>query len=364
MLAQTLRYPLQGHALPIVIVFALLFWVGSASLFGLVATAIAISWPMKYAYHVLERSARGHRDPPPMTIELVNPVSQQPLKHLFVLGVLFSLCYWVNALLGGWVSTPLLVAGLALQPAVAAVIALDDNLFAALEPRALTAIVRQLGVDYGLTAAWLVASAMIVFFAVPQLPRGIWYALLLYAVLSCFHLLGLALYRHRDQLGIDPDLSPEREAEALRTGRHRHLNRILDQAYALANGNRHKAAAETLISALAADGDRLDDHGYIHQQTRQWAAPQASLRHGQVYISRLWQAQRSAEAVEVYGHCQRLSDAFRLEDAAQVLPLARTAITINRSFLAAHMLRQFEQRFPNHPDCGAVVRLRGTLESD
>lgn len=363
MLVQALQLPLRGHALPIVVVFALLFWIGSASLPGIVATAIAVSWPMKYAYHLLARTAHGHEDPPPMTLELVNPVSQQPLKHLFVLLMLFSLCYWTEALLGRWLALPLLIAGLALQPAVAAVIALDDSLFGALEPRALTAIARQLGLDYVLIAACFVVGGLIALYAASLLPRGISYGLVLYVVFATFGLLGLMLYRHRDALGIEADASPEREAEAQQAVDRRRLNGLLDEAYRLSQAGRHAQAAQALITALAADGDSLDDHAYVHQQTRQWTPPQVALRHGQVYVSRLWRSRRLADAVDIYAHCQRLADEFRLEEAAQALPLARCAQSINRPFVAAHMLRGFEQRFPDHPDRGAVERLRSELMS-
>lgn len=363
MLVQALRYPLRGHALPIIVVFAALFWIGSASLLGLVATAIAISWPMKYAYYLLARTAHGHEDPPAMTIELVNPFSQQPLRHLFVLLVLFSVCYWTDALLGRWLAVLLLTAGLALQPAVAAVIALDDNILAALDPRSLVGIARQIGADYWVAATLLVAGGLAVLTGAPALPRGLAYALLLYVVFATFHLLGLVLHRHREELGIDADVSPERSIEEQMATDRRRLNRLLDEAYRMSSAGRHGAAADALIAALAGDGDRLEDHAYVHQQARQWTPPLVAARHGQVYISRLWRARLLAEAVEVYAHCQRLSDDFRVETAEQALPLARCARTINKPFVAAHLLRGFEQRFPNHPDCGAIARLRGELES-
>ncbi|MFO1435323.1 MAG: hypothetical protein U1F34_02730 [Gammaproteobacteria bacterium] len=362
MVWRALRYPSRGHALLIVLAFALLFWVGTASLFGLVASIIAISWPMKYAYHILERTAFGHFDPPQMTAELVNPVSQQPLRHLAVLAALFSLCYWTNSLLGGFLSAMLLAAGLISQPAVAAVIALDGRLLAPLEPRVLMDIVRELGVDYALVGGLLLVLGMLIFMVAPYMPRGITYALVLYGMFACFHLLGLALYQHRQQLGIEADVSPERELEERRDYNRRRLNKLLDEAYRLASGNRNKAAADLLISTLSREGDTIDDHYYIHEQTRAWPEPFVALRHGQVLITRLWRAQDLPAAVEVYAHLQRLSNDFRLENAAEVLPLARCAQSLRKSFVAAHMLRNFEYRFPEHPDCGAVVRLRSQLQ--
>ncbi|MCC6714628.1 MAG: hypothetical protein IT496_05300, partial [Gammaproteobacteria bacterium] len=152
-LPAALAYPCRGHAVVIIAVFAILFWIGSLSPLGLVAAIIAVSWPMKYAYHVLERTAHGHFEPPPMTVELVNPLSQQPLKHLLLLLAAFALCYWSEAILGRWVSAILFTLILLLQPAVAAQIALDDDLLMALEPTALLGLVRACGHDYAIVTA-------------------------------------------------------------------------------------------------------------------------------------------------------------------------------------------------------------------
>ncbi|MGQ0657244.1 MAG: hypothetical protein ACT4NU_03980 [Chromatiales bacterium] len=362
LLLPALQFPARGYALPIVIVFALLFWLGSASITGLVAFALAVSWPMKYAYHVLGRTALGHMEPPPMTIELVNPLSQQPLKHLGVLFAMLSVCYWAGQLGGTALALPLLVAALYFQPACAAVIALDDSLAAALDPRTLMAMVRVLGQDYLAVTAVLIVVGVAAFLFAGRVPSFLWYGLLLWGTLSSFHLLGLAIYRHRDELGVEADVSPERERDTASAQRRKELNALLDEVYKLSTGDRTQRAIDRLLDGLKSLGDTVEDNAYVHQQALSWSSPVIALRHGQHYVSLLLRAGRLEEALVAYERCLARSDRFRVERADQVLRLAQHAAGVQRKpVLALHVLKDFEQRFPDHPDAGAVARLRTEL---
>lgn len=360
-LPQALLFPLRGYALPIVITFALLFWVGSASILGLVAFAIAISWPMKYAYHVLERTALGYVEAPQMTLELVNPWSQQPLKHLVVLFAMLSLCYWARQVGGPIIALPVLVAGLFVQPACAVVIALDDSLLAALNPRMLGGTIRALGQDYLVATGTLMAVGVLVFLLAGNVPRLIWYGLLLYGVLATFFLLGMAVYRHRGALGIEADASPERTSEVAEGERSRRLDRLLDEVYRLARADRLAPAADTLFSGLTGMGDRAEDNAQVHHNTLSWPDPAIALRHGQHYAGLLVRAAHLQEALEVCERCRRRSEAFRVERADEALRLAQFAQKLHRGGIGLHLLKDFERRFPGHPDIGAVVRLRVQL---
>lgn len=360
-LPAALAYPCRGHAVVIIAVFAILFWIGSLSPLGLVAAIIAVSWPMKYAYHVLERTAHGHFEPPPMTVELVNPLSQQPLKHLLLLLAAFALCYWSEAILGRWVSAILFTLILLLQPAVAAQIALDDDLLMALEPTALLGLVRACGHDYAIVTAVPLFLGVLIYLAAGQLAPALTFALMLYAVIATFHLTGRLLYRHRDALGFEPDLTPERDESDRRDRQRAELDGVLDEAYRAASSNRSRDAMATLEAGLKRQGDRLEDHTYAHGQLRNWPMPGPALRHGQILITRLVRARRLAEALEVYQRCMSLSAEFRVEEAAQVLPLARLAHTLGKGKLASHVLKGFAARFPDHPDGGAVLRLEAEL---
>jgi hypothetical protein len=360
---QALTYPCRGHAVVVIAVFGILFWIGSASLLGLVAAIISISWPMKYAYHVLERTAHGHFEPPAMTVELVNPLSQQPLKHLLLLLAAFALCYWSEAIVGRWLSALIFLIILLLQPAVAALIALDDDLLMALDPAALLGVLRACGRDYAIVTAVPLIMGLGLYFAADHLAAPVVFALMLYSVIATFHLTGLLLYLHRDALGFEPDLTPERD-ESDRLGRHRGgLNSLLDEAYRLAGAHRTREAFDMLEAGLKRQGDHLDDHLYVHAQIVCWPLPELALRHGQVLISKLLRSNRTAEALDVYRLCTGISPEFRVEEARQVLPMARVAQRLGKRDLALHVLKGFAARFPDHPDGGAVLRLEAELSA-
>ena len=363
LLPAALRFPLRGYALPIILVFSLLFALGTASITGIVAFAIAVSWPMKYAYHVLERAIQGHFDPPPMTAELVNPASQQPLKHLTILLAMLTFCHWIDEQMGSAIALPLFISVLFVQPACAVAIATEEHLFAALNPGVWWNVIRSLGKDYLLVTAAVLVVGLLAVILVGQVPEVLWYAVLLYGVFAVFFLTGVMVYRHRAATGLAADISPEREQEIVLEETGTRLNRLLDEVYAFAKAERFEPAIDCLFTGLARLGDTLANNCYVHDNVLQWPTKPVGLRHGQHYVSLLMKTNRMADAVETYGRCMAVSDEFRVEEAGQVLRLARVAQTTHKPAIAMHILKGFELRFPNHPDCGAVARLRSELAS-
>ena len=95
-----LIYPLQGHALPLIVIFSLMLWIGLQTPLGIPTFAIILSWSFKYAYGVLEHTLLGYATPPMLTLELWNPTQQRPLKQLFYLLLVFAISEYLEKVMG------------------------------------------------------------------------------------------------------------------------------------------------------------------------------------------------------------------------------------------------------------------------
>src|SRR3979411_426592 len=101
-LLTTLLRPTRGGAAGVLIVFAVLLSMAShAGLMGLPMALILTSWFFKYAYVLLDHTARGFDEPPTLDIEMVNPFNEQrPLAQIAILGLIYLGVHFAQASLG------------------------------------------------------------------------------------------------------------------------------------------------------------------------------------------------------------------------------------------------------------------------
>ncbi|RKZ72910.1 MAG: hypothetical protein DRR16_33580, partial [Candidatus Parabeggiatoa sp. nov. 3] len=224
-----LIYPLQGHALPLIIIFSLILWITLGNMLGLAAFMIIIPGTLKYAYGVLEQTILGYATPPALTFDMWNWANQRPVKQLFYLLFIFGIFQIIQTKVGNIPAYLFLAIGIFLTPASAAVIANQNNLLAALNPLKLFILVKEIGMIYiliSLLFGLVVLFSLPIFLGIPLLggiiPQFGWrvnngFLLLLivmldfYLLIMMFHLLGFVIYHRRDALGFEAVFSPERE---------------------------------------------------------------------------------------------------------------------------------------------------------
>jgi len=160
-------YPLQGHALPLIIIFSLILWITLGNMLGLAAFMIIMAGSLKYAYGVLEQTILGYATPPALTFDMWNSANQRPVKQLFYLLFIFGIFQILQTQVGNLPAYLFLVISLFLTPASAVVIANQNNLLAALNPLQLFFLVKQIGMIYILIS---LLFALVVLFSLPIFP--------------------------------------------------------------------------------------------------------------------------------------------------------------------------------------------------
>jgi hypothetical protein len=241
-----LIYPLQGHALPLIIIFSFLLWITLGNMLGLPAFVIIMAATLKYAYGVLEQTILGYATPPAFTFDMWNPTNQRPVKQLFYLLFIFGIFQILQAKVGNIPADFFLAIGIFFIPASAVVIATENNLQAALNPLRLFLLVKQIGMTYlfiSILFGLVILLSFPIFPWIPLIgvfiPQWVWrinsgFLLLLivmlelYLLLMVFHLLGFVIYHRRDFLGLEVVFSPEREEEAQQQAKDKQFGELLD----------------------------------------------------------------------------------------------------------------------------------------
>jgi hypothetical protein len=349
-----LRRPLSTTVLLPVAVFAVLLTVASrAGLLGLPLALILLSWFLKYAFVVLDSAARGFADTPVLSIEMLNPASeQQPLGQLLIIGVFYGATTALEPLLGARWILGLRVTALALLPACIAVLGSSSSILEAINPRALLGTIRRLGWDYVVIWIAIIVLALAARLVSMRLTDAVFLGLplalacLMLGWLAAFSLIGGALYEHRHELGIEAWRSPERGRARDQAEQRKEHDRFIDELYGHWRGGAHKEALQAAQKRLGARGHALDEYAWLCESLLRWPDQRLASRLAQDYASNLLAAQRPSEALAVVRRHLTADTDFRPHTAAELIRLVHLARDAGDRQLARALLVDFERYFP------------------
>jgi hypothetical protein len=229
-----LLVPFHATPLLLVVTFSVgLVMASKAGLMGIPLGFLLLSWFFKYCFVVLDSIVAGEAEPPVLSIEMVNPISEQRPLALALLIVVEGMLVIALQRYAGLVAA--LCAAIVLAgalPANIAVLGVTRNPLAAIWPPTLSTLIRALGRDYLLLNAVMLAATG-VFYWIALHPPSVWLALMALQLmyLLMFALVGGALFEHRLELGIDSKTHEERMTERDAREHQAERGRVLDRAY-------------------------------------------------------------------------------------------------------------------------------------
>ncbi|NIP72645.1 MAG: hypothetical protein GWO16_06235, partial [Gammaproteobacteria bacterium] len=106
-----------------------------------------------------------------------------------------------------------------------------------------------------------------------------------------------------------PEEAAAREEVEIRRRRERALARAYEQR------RRPESALRDLLACIREEGDGLEVHRWFHRELAQWNDRRVALAHARVFIPRLLEAGRTAEAEQVFGMCRAVNAEFEIGDA-------------------------------------------------
>lgn len=198
------------HSTPLLLVVTFAFGLKLAAAAGLAGFPLAFllfSWFFKYCFVLLDSVVAGDDEPPVLSIEMVNPVSEQRPLVLAALVMVEGLLLWR-------VRPAALIAVAAILPAQVAMLGFSGPIFKAVWPPSLFALITRLGRDYLLIVAVMLLAGFIAYWTAAQgLALLTVLVVVQLALLLMFALVAGAMFEHRHELGIDTVTRQERLAE-------------------------------------------------------------------------------------------------------------------------------------------------------
>lgn len=354
----------------LVLVFALgLTLAARAGLFGLPLALLLLSWFFKYAYVVLDTAMRGFDEPPVLSIEMVNPVSEQrPLGQLLIIGIFYAATAALEPYIGAGVVSALRIAALALLPACIAVLGVTGSIVKAVNPVVLFAMVQRLGGYYAIAAAAIAAPAILTWGIVSGVFSGIalgvplTLALVMFTTLAAFSVVGGVLYEKRHELDLNAWQSPERDRARENRETTRQHEQLIDELYGHWRGGARTEALQAAHKWLDTRNHGFEDYDWLCTRLLAWPDRRLAHRLAQEYVTRLLDARRPAPALEVARRHLESDADFRPAKAAELIRLVNVARDAGDRILARRLLADFERHFPNDPATPIAQRLELELK--
>jgi hypothetical protein len=368
--AELLRYvvvPLRLASLLLILTFSILLTLAAAAgLFGIPLALILLSWASKYGFVLLDYVADGETEPPALSVEMVNPANEQrPLAFLFMIIVLFSLAelmeHWFGR--GVYVATAALIA--IFLPAIVAVQGATGSFTQALDPRTFIGLILRLRGDYLLVlvciAVFVAFGWAVVWMLGGKLPLTVTIALVLYAWLAIFAVIGGVLFERRLDIGLEAAHTPERSSVKVEANAERMHSRQLDSIYAEWRGGAQANAWKTIQKQVDESADATAEWRWLYQRTSEWPDVRLASRIARELLPRLLAQHASGEALNVVRERLRRDPKFRPARSADLVTLVHLARDAGDRPTARQLLQEFRELYPNDPAQAIVDQLAQQL---
>jgi hypothetical protein len=366
-----LAIPLRTAPLLLIGTFSVLLVLAAKARFtGIPLALIVLSWFSKYAFVVMDHLADGVAEPPVLSIEMVNPFSEQRpmILLLMAIGLFYAsdaASYWVGQR-GALVLT---FAVGAILPAVVAVQGATGTVVQSLNPRRVLGLIARLRGDYVVILGfiglvWLFSRFVVESAIGDALPLVLRIALLMYAWLALFALIGGVLWERRLDIGLEDAHTPEHwdPGEDDDAPDERMRDREIDRIYAEWRGGAHANAWKTVLGLVGQGGDPIVELRWLYQRAAQWPDGRLADRLARELVPRLLAKRSTGEALDLVRERLRKDARFRPTSSADLLTLVQLARTAGDRATARLLLQDFSKLYPDDPAQAMVDRLNTQLQ--
>jgi hypothetical protein len=324
---------LPFHSTPLVLV--LTFSIGlllaiKAGFVGIPLGLLLFSWFFKYCFVIFDSVVAGHDEPPVLSIEMVNPISEQ--RPLVLAVLIFVAGMAVSALQSRFGAAPGFAAVIVLTwvlPATIAVLGYTRNVAKAIWPPDLLTLIRILGRDYILLNVVTLASAGAIYW-IAMHAASILFVLIAtqLLLLLTFCLIAGAMFEHRLELGIDTLTRHERMAERATRESRAERGQMLDTAHSKFRVRKPLEGWQEIESWLRvrAQGEsQLTEYRAVLEATSKWDDVRAADRLANDFTALLLTKRANGEALLVVEQRLVTNPKYQVLPPAQAIRIAELA---------------------------------------
>jgi hypothetical protein len=211
-------------------------------------------------------------------------------------------------------------------------------------------------------ALWLVPALLFSLTgAASLLPNLVLVAIAMYLWLAMLACVGGIIYDHREELGYEPNESPERAAARANAELDRDRDKVMDTIFAEYRGHAFANAGASVRKIMDGSRTPLVEFRWLYARAARWADPRMAEYLVQYCLPKLLQARASGEALDLVRERLRANETFRPLAAAHVLQMATLARDGGDKPTARRLLSDFDQRFPNDPAAPLAAKLSAEI---
>lgn len=360
-------YPLSASA-PVILIFGLAvlssFFTG-AGLLSAIIRFVLWAVMLKYSYEALRTTAEGQLRPPPLSEKSLSSDFQLVFKQILLFITIFGFFGFVIVSLGpvAWLFFALAVAiGL---PAMIIVLAINDNLFQALNPVNFIGIPIRIGWGYLLLFFFLTillsAPGALGYYFIQHMPEAVqlflWHSAKNYYTLVSYHLMGYVILQYHNRVGHNVDIDtllaniyPEAE-DPPQSGRpgpasaQNPQNELLNEIGIMIQEGKFDSAITEIQqrTGLTIDHPELADR-YVQLLQSQNRTTEL-LQYAPGYLDRAVMADEKDKAVSLYRFCSQKDPDF----APSATTLFKIGSWLNEDGQPGEAVKTFNRLIKTHP---------------
>jgi tetratricopeptide (TPR) repeat protein len=345
-------YPFKPQPLAFILILAgLTVYLGNSFFFGVITMVVMI----KYAFAVLEQTAKGKLTPPPITFSLLNDDLGQVFKQLAILIVVMFIApgfilqsFGQGAMILFW-----MMAILCLPAMIMALVA-TDSLVHALNPIVFGGIIVRIGGNYFLMYLFLffllqapgVFAGQVAGFLPGWLTWFIYAAAKNYYMVMVYNLMGYTLLQYHEEIGfeVEYDEAIGGQSPAANSPHAMLLGEVdmlvkegkLDEAIALVSEDTGGEISDLKLAAK------------YYNLLKFRKAREELLEYGVLYLDLLADNNKKDEAAGVYRECLGVDKSFTPRPDT-LFKMGKWLAWDKEPKLALSLLIKFTKTYPDHP---------------
>ena len=369
-MGSSLYYPLRGSGPWVIGGFALLVWAllsivsliaqyesfagAMAAFFSAPAVFLLVGILVKYALVILCQTARGHLEPPTVDLPDLNPVRQgHVVMVILIAAVVTGLVHSSSVGSVAWLL--LISSAVVLASSIVTLTALNNSLLAGFSPGQQLRLLKGLGGEsFGLLIVgllWFLLAAALT----ARQPNLLGLLGIAYLFILAHHAVGRLLFRHRLDLELDTQLSPEQTNAAHWAAKDQSFRAMMLDLHRLCATDRVEEAFKQLADYL--EDDQGLDEASVYLALQDFHDPRLRLEHSYHYINRLVRNRDRPRAWLVL-HNAVLEDAEFRPSSDELLISLLDESTPDQAPQVEVLLADFDQRYPDsHLQANALYRL-------
>jgi len=324
-------------------------------IFAILIPILVTLFFLRYAYLVLENTAKGHMEIPSLSIDVLLSKLDLPLKQILIIVATVAFNFTVYDLFGLGVLVFTLVISIVASPASIMVLATEYSFFNAFNPIVIGTLITRIGKPYFILCAFLMLllfSSEVSFSLLSNIiPASyiwpVYFFINMYFVLIMYNMMGYVIFQYHEKIGftIEVDLDTH---HAVDTAQNENKNETIIQAEILLKEGKSDLALEKLIRAIQNSPADFSVRAMLHKMLKVTGKTDELKMHTSNYIDRLLMSNKNALAIDILIETRALIPTYLPDSAKNRFILAELLNEQNYPEIALACVNNLHRDFPGY----------------